>query len=75
MFYCKRNMTKNGVEAIIFNEKTWLNEKHIEVQLQHANLPHITDQYSSELKKQRQELQNCGKYQLCRKLLRDDFAI
>ena len=60
---------------IIFNEKKWLNKKHIEVQLQHSNLPHITNQYSSEIKKQRQELQNCGKYQLCRKFLREDFAV
>ena len=53
----------------------WLNEKHIEIQLQHSNLPHITNQYSLELKKQRQELQNCGKYQPCRKFLREDFTI
>ena len=53
-FYCKRNMAKNGIEVITFNEKNWLNEKHIEVQLQHSNLQHITNQYyqySSELKK------------------------
>ena len=68
-------MAKNGVEVIILNEKKWLNEKHIEVQLQHSNIPHITNQYSSELKKQRQELQNCDKHQPCRKFLREDFAI
>ena len=38
-------------------------------------MPHITNQYSSELKKQRQEFQNCGKYQPCKKFLREDFAI
>ena len=74
-FIAKETWHKNGVEVIIFNEKKWLNEKHIEVQLQHSNLPHITNQYSLELKKQRQELQNCGKYQPCRKFLREDFAI
>ena len=36
---------KNGVEVILFNEKKCLDEKHIELQLQHSNL------YSSELKK------------------------
>ena len=49
-FIAKETWQKNGVEVIIFNEKRWLNEKHIEVQLQHSNLPHITNQYSSELK-------------------------
>ena len=68
-------MAKNDVEVIIFNEKKWLNEKHVEVRLQHSNLPHITNQYSSELKNQRQELPNCGKYQPCRKFLREDLAI
>ena len=55
-FIAKETWQKNGAEVIIFNEKKWLNEKHIEVQLQHSNLPHITNQYSSELKKERQEL-------------------
>ena len=68
-------MAKNGVEVVIFNEKKWLNEKHIDVQLQHSNLRHITNQYSSELRKQRQELKNCGKYHPCRKFLREDFSI
>ena len=74
-FIAKQTWQKNGVEVIIFNEKKWLNEKHMEVQLQYSNLPHITNQYSSELKKERQKLQNCGKYQPCRKFLREDFAI
>ena len=71
----KETWRKNGVKVICFNEKKWLNEKHIEAQLQHSNLPHIANQYCSELKKQRQELQNCGKYQPCRKSLREDFAV
>ena len=52
-----------------------MNEKHIGEQLRHSNLPHITRQYSLELRKKRQELQNCGKYQPCRTFLREDFAI
>ena len=74
-FIAKVTRQKIGVEVTVFNEKRWLNEKYIEVQLQHSTLPHITSQYSSELKKQRQELQNCEKYQPCRKFLREDFAI
>ena len=68
-------MAKKWCRRDDFKGKNWLNEKHIEVQLQHPNLPHITNQYSSGLKKQRQELQNCGKYQPCRNCSREDFAI
>ena len=53
----------------------WLKEKYIEEQSQHSNLAAITLQYSSELRKQRQELQNCGKHQLCRRFLEEGFAM
>ena len=56
----QKNMGKNGVEVIVFNGIRWLNQKNIEDQ--HSNLPAITLQYSSELRKQRQQLQNCGKF-------------
>ena len=55
--------------------KRWLNEKHIETQLGHANVPAVTNKYSSEYKKQRQELQNCGNYQPCRRFLKEEFAL
>ena len=57
---------KHGKE-IVFNGKKWLNEKNIEDQLKHSNLPAITLQYSSKLRKQRQGVQNCGNYNPCRK--------
>ena len=44
-------MGKNGVEVIIFNAKKWLNERHIETQLEHSNLPAATLQYSPKLRK------------------------
>ena len=47
----KETWGKNGVEVIIFNDKKSLNEKHIEKQLEHSNLPALTLQYSPELKK------------------------
>ena len=62
-------MAKNGVEMIIFEDKKWLNEKHIETELGHSYLATITLKYSKYLRKERQELHNCGKYQLCRKFL------
>ena len=54
----KNAWRKNGVEVIVFNGKKWLNEKHVEEQLKHSNLPAVTNQYDPELKKQRQEIQN-----------------
>ena len=52
-----------------------MNEKHIEKQLEHSSLPSATLQYSSDLRKQRQELQDCGNKQPCRRFLKEDFAI
>ena len=71
----KETWKKCGIKVIILNGKKWLNEKHIEDQLKHSNLPAVKNQYSSELKKQRQEIQNCGKYQRCRRFLKEDFAM
>ena len=68
-------MGKNGVEVRFSNGKKWLNEKPIEDQLKQSNLPAVTLQYSSELRKQRKELQNCDKNQPCRRFLEEEFAI
>ena len=68
-------MGKNDVEVINFHGKKWLNEKKIQKQLKHSNLPAVKNQYSSELKKQRQEIQGCGNHQPCRRFLEEDFAI
>ena len=65
---------KNGVEVIIVDNIKWLNEKHIEKQLDYATLRSITQKYPKHLKIQRQELQECVK-QPCRRFLRDDFAV
>ena len=65
---------KNGLEVINFDNKIWLNEKHIEEQLGHSALRNTASQYPSYLRKQRQELQECVK-QPCGRLLREDFAV
>ena len=44
-------MEKNGAEVISFNGKKWLNERHIETQLEHSNLVAVTNKYSLELRK------------------------
>ena len=67
-------MGKNSVEVIVFEGKNWLNEKYIKEQLELSNLLALTLQYSSKLRKQRQELQNCGKHQHCRRFLEKSFA-
>ena len=64
-------MGKKWCRSNNFNGKKWLNE---ETQLGHANLSAITLQYSSELRKQRQELQNCDKNQPRRRCLNENFA-
>ena len=71
----KETLEKTAVEVINFNDKRWLNEKHIEKQLEHSNLPSVTLQYSSDLRRKRQELQDCGNKQPCRRFLKEDFAI
>ena len=70
----KETWGKNGVEVIIFDDKKWLNEKHIEKKMGHSTLRNITNQYPPEFKKQRQELQDCSK-QPYRKFIKEDFAI
>ena len=47
----KQTWEKDGVEVIFFKGKKWLNEKHIEIQLEHSNLPTITNKYPLKLKK------------------------
>ena len=70
----KKTWKRIGIEVIIFNGKKWLNEKHIEKQLKHTNLPAVTLQYSSELRKEKEELKSFGKYQRCRRFLEENFA-
>ena len=66
---------RNGVEVIVFNGKKWLNETNIKDHIKHSNLAAVTLQYYSGLRKQRQELQDCGNHQPCIRFLEEDFAI
>ena len=68
-------MGKKCVEVIVFNGKKWLNEKHIETQLEHLNLPTIINKCDLMYKKCRSELHKCGKSQPCRRFLEEGFAI
>ena len=51
------------------NQKKTLNQTNIKGQLKHSNLVAITLKYPLKYRKKRQELQNCGKYQYCRRFL------
>ena len=59
---------------INFEEKKWLNETHVQKQLDHSNLTIITTKYPEHLRKKRQELVKC-KDQPCRIFIREDFGI
>ena len=68
-------MVKNGLEVIVFKGKKWLCEKHIEDQLKHSNLPVISLKCSPEFRKQRQEVENCGNHQPCRRFLEENLTM
>ena len=73
-----KSLKKNGgkwCRSHNFNGKKWLNEPNVKDQLKHSNLAAVTLQYYSELRKQRQELQDCGNHQPCRRFLEEDFAM
>ena len=50
------------MEVIEFGGKIWINQKHLEKELDIANIADRTQYYSSEFKKMRCEIQECGKY-------------
>ena len=55
----KETLERNGVEAIVFNGKKWLNETNMKDQLKHSNLAAVTLQYPPRYRKQRQEFMPC----------------
>ena len=60
----ENNNTEVTVDGI---GKLWLNEKHIEEQLGHTNLPVITNKYDQVYQKHRHELANKPKKQPSRR--------
>ena len=68
-------MGKSRTEIIVFNDKKWLNEKHIEEQLGRSDLHKTTSKYPLEFRKQRQELlKNCSK-RACRRFMKENLAL
>ena len=75
VFITEDTWKKSGVEVIIVDNIKWLNETNIEEQLGRVNFRYTSRQYSSELRKQRQDLiKDCIK-QPCRIFLREDLVI
>ena len=72
----KETLKNNDNEVIIDGVNTlWLNEKHIEEQLAHINLPAITNKYDKIYKKHRYELVDEPIKQPNRRFLRIDLAL
>ena len=59
-------MGKNDGELIEYDGEILINQKHLEIKIDMANVADRTQCYSSEFKKMRCEIQDCGKYQPCR---------
>ena len=72
----KKTFENNDIEVIIDGVNTlWLNEKHIEEQLGHKNLPAITNKYDKIYKKYRYELVDDPIKQPNRRFLRIDLEL
>ena len=72
----KETLESNDIEVIIDVVNTlWLNEKHIEEQSGHKNLPEITSKYDKIYKKHRYELVDEPIKQSNRRSLRIDLAL
>ena len=71
------NVTKeiyetNGIEVITDKiGELWLNERRVQQQLGHKNLPSLTNKYDEKYKKCRSEL-NESKKQSCRRFIHND---
>ena len=66
---------KNDVEVIIVDNEKWLNEKHIEKQLDKSTFNKTAMKCPLEFSKKRQELlENCIN-QPCRRFIKENFAV
>ena len=71
-----KTQSKIGIEVIKYNDKKWINEKHLETALGYKNLVgNKTLYYSDKFKKIRYEIQDCEDFQSCRKFIAEELAI
>ena len=72
----KETYENNDIEVIIDRfGKLWLNQKHVEQQLGHKNLPAVTNKYNKKYKKCRYELIDETLKQSYRKFICNDLAL
>ena len=72
----KESLENNDIEVIVDSVNSlWLNERHIEEQLGHKNLPAVTNKYNKLYKKHRYELVGEPIKQPYRRLLRIHLAL
>ena len=72
----KESLENNDIEVIVDSVNSlWLNERHIEEQLGHKNLPAVTNKYNKLYKKHRYELVSEPIKQPYRRLLRIHLAL
>ena len=62
-------MEKNSVEVIQYAGQVWINQKNLEKKL------HKSHYYSSEFKRMRCEIQECGNYQPCRIFIENTLTV
>ena len=72
----KETYENNGIEVTADElGKLWLNERHVQEQLGHKNLPALTNKYDEEYKKCRYELINDPIKQSHRRFICNDLAL
>ena len=75
VYITKEKYEANGIEVITDEfGKLWLNERHVQGQLGHKNLPALTNKYDKKYKKHRSEL-NESKKQSCRRFIHNNLAL
>ena len=73
--YGIKTWKKNGVEAINYDIKKWINQTQLENTLGHSNIASRTQYYSSKFKRKMYEIQECEDYQPCRMFLKEELAV
>ena len=74
--YSIKTWRKIVVEATKYNDKIWVNKKHLETALGYKNLVgNKTQYYSDKFKKRRHEIQESEDFQPCRKFNAEELGI
>ena len=73
--FTKEAWGKNGVEVTEYSGEIQINQVYLQKKLDIANIADRTQYYSSEFKKMRCEIQECGKYQPCRTFIKNPLAV